>query len=219
MVTPLVKKLRIKSGEKILFINEPAGYSKLLMPLPASVKLTSKAEGKFDSIHVFIKSKAELEKQILRVKKFLDEKGTAWICFPKKSSGIKTDIDRDSGWAAIENSGFKFISLIAINETWSAFGLRFETVIPVYKERVVTPEELKYIDKENRLVKTPPDLSAELQKSKTAFEYFNSLSFSHKKEYVLWIIEAKREETRKARIQKMIEKLLAGLKNPSDNGK
>ncbi len=214
--TRLVKKLKIKPGEKILLINSPQNYSDLLKPLPEGTIVTNKPSGRFTSIHIFIKSRSELNKELRRIKSLLNDNGMTWFCFPKKSSGIKTDIDRDSGWEAIEKTGLRFITLVSIDEVWSAFGLRFEKEVKIQKVQEPSTEEKKYIDKEKKIVKTPPDLQSELQKNKKAFEYFNSLAYSHKKEYVLWIIEAKKEETRKARIYKMIEKLNSGLKNPSD---
>lgn len=212
----LVKKLKIKPGEKILILNSPEDYSEKLQPLPEGTYLTNKAAGKFSSIHAFVKSRSELNKELLRIKSLLNDNGLVWFCFPKKSSGIKTDINRDAGWEEIEKSGLRFITLISIDDVWSAFGLRNEKEVPQYEEKIISPEEKKYIDKAKKIVKTPPNLQSELKKNKKALEYFNSLAYSHKKEYVLWIIEAKREETRIARIKKMIEKLNSGLKNPSD---
>lgn len=214
--TTLAKKLKLKPGETVLVLNPPENYSELLNPLPAGTKLTGNASGKFSSVHVFVKSKSELNKELRRIKSLLNDNGLTWFCFPKKSSGIKTDINRDAGWEEIEKSGLRFIALISIDDVWSAFGFRNEKEVPVQKVKETSSEEKKYIDKEKKIVKTPPDLQSELQKNKKALEYFNSLAYSHKKEYVLWIIEAKKEETRIARIKKMIEKLNSGLKNPTD---
>lgn len=214
--TSLTKKLRIKPNEKILLINAPEYYRLLLSPLPDGVKLTSQAKGKFTSIHLFATTKEELTKKLQQTKKLLSENAMLWFCYPKISSGIKSDINRDSAMTILENSGLRFISLISVDKTWSAFGLRLEMIAPVIKARIVSAEEEKFIDKEKRIVKTPPDLLTVLKKDKKALEYFNSLAFSHKKEYVLWIIEAKKIETRTARIQKTFEKVLSGLKNPAD---
>jgi len=62
-------------------------------------------------------------------------------------------------------------------------------------------------DTEPRVVEIPKDLLAELKKDKTAMEFFSGLSFTHQKEYVKWIEEAKKEETRARRIAKTIEML------------
>jgi hypothetical protein len=72
-------------------------------------------------------------------------------------------------------------------------------------------------DKEERTIEIPEDLSALLNKNKFQSDYFHSLSFTHKKEYVRWITDAKRPETRASRLQKMIEMLSNKKKNPTEN--
>lgn len=69
-------------------------------------------------------------------------------------------------------------------------------------------------DKEERTVEIPPDLLELMQKEEGLADYFGSLSFTHKKEYVRWIEEAKREETRKNRLFKAIEMLKNKRKTP-----
>lgn len=71
------------------------------------------------------------------------------------------------------------------------------------------------LDDKPRELEIPRDVKKILAKYKPEKEYFDSLAFSHRKEYVRWITDAKREETRQARLQKMIEMLKRKLKNPS----
>lgn len=70
-------------------------------------------------------------------------------------------------------------------------------------------------DTEERIVDVPDDLKTLLAKNKAAQNFFDSLSFTNKKEYAQWISSAKKEETRTKRLSLTLEKLLAGLKNPS----
>lgn len=69
-------------------------------------------------------------------------------------------------------------------------------------------------DKEERIVEVPADLLDLMAKEDGMVEFFNSLSFTHRKEYVKWIVEAKREETRRTRLIKAIEMLKAKRKTP-----
>jgi hypothetical protein len=71
-------------------------------------------------------------------------------------------------------------------------------------------------DFEERVVDVPDDLKKILAKSKKASAFFDSLSFTNRKEYALWISSAKREETREKRLSEIIPKLLKGKKNPSE---
>jgi len=68
------------------------------------------------------------------------------------------------------------------------------------------------LDAEERVIEIPKDLLKELKKDKESKSFFDKLSFSHRREYVTWINEAKKEETRQRRVQKTIEMLKEGRK-------
>ncbi|MFT4024223.1 MAG: YdeI/OmpD-associated family protein [Flavihumibacter sp.] len=80
------------------------------------------------------------------------------------------------------------------------------------------PAPVEGVDHKARTVKAPEDLEKllQLKKNKKAADFFNKLSFTNKKEYVVWITTAKREDTRQHRLQQTVEKLTAGKKNPSE---
>jgi len=69
------------------------------------------------------------------------------------------------------------------------------------------------LDRAERLVEAPRELERALRKSKKAQEFFNSLSYSHKKAYTDWVGGAKQEATRESRAAKAVEMLAAGIKN------
>ncbi len=71
-----------------------------------------------------------------------------------------------------------------------------------------------YIDPIKKLVRLPDDLSVTLRKNKKAKTFFEALSFTNKKEYVEWIVTAKRKETRHERVKGTLERLEKGWKNP-----
>ncbi|MFL5730982.1 MAG: YdeI/OmpD-associated family protein [Cytophagaceae bacterium] len=219
MQHPVIKKLRIQEGMQIAIIHAPEGYIKSLGKLPKDVKLETSLNGTHDLVHLFVRTKAELNKMAPSAAKLLKPLASFWISYPKKSAKIATDLSRDEGWKVMEDLNFEGVSLIAIDETWSAG--RFKIIDDkVRTKRAGTDgrseEDQKYIDSENRIVKTPADLQKALAKNKSALNYFESLSFTHKKEYVRWIIEAKKDETRKARVDGTIEKLLKKKKNPAE---
>jgi uncharacterized protein YdeI (YjbR/CyaY-like superfamily) len=78
-------------------------------------------------------------------------------------------------------------------------------------ERVEVEVEL---DDEPRVVEVPDDLARALRGEKDARDAFERLSYTHRKEYVRWIEEAKRDETRRSRIERTISMLTAGVKTP-----
>jgi hypothetical protein len=71
-------------------------------------------------------------------------------------------------------------------------------------------------DKEERTIAIPEDLGELFKKNKSESDYFHSLAFTHRKEYINWILDAKREETRCIRLEKTIEMLNRKKKNPTD---
>jgi hypothetical protein len=119
--TPLVKKLGIKPGATVALIDAPAGFTRLLVDLPANVRLSRRAAGTPDLAVWFVTSRRDLAKRIVAIGNLLD--AGLWIAWPKKASGMKTDLTegvvRDLGLA----HGLVDHKVCAIDDTWS--GLRF----------------------------------------------------------------------------------------------
>jgi len=120
----LAKKLKLKPGQRAALIGAPEGYLKALSPLPEDVVMSEKLSGKFDWMQVFVKSQAEIDKLAPRVVKALKPESLLWISFPKGTSKIQTDLTRDKGWDALHGSNLKWVNLISVDDTWSAFALR-----------------------------------------------------------------------------------------------
>ena len=120
----LAKKMKLKPNQRAVLINAPDGYAKELSPLPLGVDLTEQLRGKFDWIQLFVKNEAELKKLLSKTVQALNPISILWISFPKGSSKIQTDLTRDKGWDALKTVDLKWVNLISVNETWSAFALR-----------------------------------------------------------------------------------------------
>ena len=120
----LAKKLKLKPGQRAGLIGAPESYLKALSPLPAGVEVVDKLSGKFDWLQVFVKNKVEIDKLAPRAAKALKPDGTLWISFPKGSSKIQTDLTRDKGWDALQGLDLKWLTLVSVDDTWSAFALR-----------------------------------------------------------------------------------------------
>lgn len=121
----LAKKLMIKPNMRIAFVNPPEGYPQAIGELPAGVTVAADAEpGSLDMVMLFVKSLAELEAEAPQVLKLVKYDALAWIAYPKKTSKIKTDIDRDSGWAKMGAIGYAGVAMVALDDTWSAMRYR-----------------------------------------------------------------------------------------------
>ena len=120
--TPLVKKLGIKPGSNIVLVNAPSDYATEL-DLPSDVTVNSRSGKPLDFAQLFVKSEKELTKKFSRYAKRLNPAGMLWVSWPKKSSGVSTDLSenivRDIGLAA----GLVDVKICAVNQVWS--GLKF----------------------------------------------------------------------------------------------
>jgi hypothetical protein len=120
----LARKMKLKSDLRAAVINAPDGYLKELSPLPSGVELSEALRGKFDWVQVFFKNKAEVDKLLPKIVRALKPDGLLWLTFPKGASKIQTDLTRDKGWDALKRVDLKWLTLISVNATWSAFAVR-----------------------------------------------------------------------------------------------
>ncbi len=116
--TPLVKKLGIKEGHRVLFVNDPPEFKPLLVDLPAIKKGTPS-----DYIHVFVRSRADLKKHLGIAKKRLDQDGMIWVSWPKKASGIARGVTEDTVRDSALAVGLVDVKVCAIDDTWSGLKL------------------------------------------------------------------------------------------------
>ncbi|HEY0656012.1 MAG TPA: DUF3052 domain-containing protein [Chryseosolibacter sp.] len=121
--TPLQKKLGIKPGDSLLIQHAPIEYLDWVSPLPEGVSVKRSSTKDLDFIHSFVTDQKEFKKLFVSNKKVLKKDGMMWISWPKKSSGVQTDLDenfiRDFGLKA----GLVDVKVCAVDETWS--GLKF----------------------------------------------------------------------------------------------
>ena len=117
----LAKKMKLKSNLKAAVINAPEDYVDMLKHNTA---LSPTLNGKFDWIQIFVRDKAELDALAPKAAKALKPESMLWISFPKGTSKIQTDLTRDKGWEGVQALELKWINLVSVNETWSAFAMR-----------------------------------------------------------------------------------------------
>ena len=219
MAQTISQKLRLKAGDTLLTINAPSGFKKGLADIPAGIKITDTGKV-YQQVHWFVTNRAQLEKEMSNVMKLVNPGITVWVYYPKGTSKIQTDLTRDKGWDCLLAEGDKltWLSLISFDDTWSVFGLRAKNEADKKKEAKPKEEReiFNWVNPKTKEVQLPDDLTAALQKNKKLAEYFHALAFSHKKEYIEWIVTAKRPETRADRIKGTIERLGKKWKNPAN---
>lgn len=220
MPQTLAQKLRIKENDSLLTINAPKDFADKLEPLPAGVRIAAR-NAKPTQVHWFVQSRAQLEAELSGVLDRIGADTLCWTYYPKGTSKIKTDLTRDKGWEALlAIPGLQWLSLVSFDDTWSAFAFRragekdaARTLIAERKAGEAKPID-EWIDKDKREVRFPPDLQKALKGMKEETAFLTSLSFTNKKEYVEWIVTAKKPETRAERVRGTVDRLAKRWKNP-----
>jgi len=121
--TPLAKKLGIKEGSRVALVNAPKDFQSELGELPDKAEFVKRLTNSLDIILLFVLSERVLANEFARLAKKLVANGMIWIAWPKKSSGVATDMTFQSVQRIGLNAGLVDVKICAIDETWS--GLKF----------------------------------------------------------------------------------------------
>lgn len=120
---PLGQKLGIKSWTRVKTRNAPGDYQQLLGPLPADVVMSSRLRGPVDLVHIFSIARAHLVGELRIATKEIEQDGAIWVSWPKKTSGVATDITEDVIRGVALPMGLVDVKVCAVDETWSALKL------------------------------------------------------------------------------------------------
>ena len=119
----LAQKLGIKPGTTVRTRNAPDAYRRMLGPLPAGVVLSDRAKPPVDVVHLFVTSRTQLETQLRASLHEIRQDGAVWVSWPKKSSGVTTDVTEDVVRDAALPLGLVDVKVCAVDETWSGLKL------------------------------------------------------------------------------------------------
>jgi hypothetical protein len=114
---PLVTKLGIKAGHRIAIVSSPALFR--LEGLPDAVRSLGPSARNLDVVLLFVMSRTELARGFKRETARLAEGGMLWVAWPKKSSGVKTDVTEDGIREVVLPAGWVDVKVCAVDETWS----------------------------------------------------------------------------------------------------
>ena len=119
--TPLIKKLGIKPGARMLFVSPPGNFGSLLGPLPD--KAVTARTGSLDFAILFVTTTADLRKKFPQLRDRLESNGMLWVSWPKKTSGVATDLTEGIVRTYGLEAGLVDVKVCAVDDTWS--GLKF----------------------------------------------------------------------------------------------
>lgn len=121
--TPLAKKIGIKEGTRIALVNAPKDFQSELTELPDKVEFIKQTAKSLDIILFFVLTERILKKEFAKLAARLTANGMIWIAWPKKSSGVTTDLSFGPVQRLGLDAGLVDVKICAINDTWS--GLKF----------------------------------------------------------------------------------------------
>lgn len=121
--TPLVRKLGIREGSSVALVRPPDGFVDLLGPLPNGASIEPRARGPHDVIVLFATRRMDLERRFRGVPKALTPAGGAWVAWPKKASGVETDLSFEIVQRTGLDAGLVDNKSCSVDEVWQA--LRF----------------------------------------------------------------------------------------------
>ncbi len=222
MSQTLFEKLQYNEEKNLLIQGLPSSIEKQFSKMTFAKNVTPLLKSKrIDFALVFAINENQLNGILEDVLPALHDTSKLWIAYPKTSSKIVSNLNRDCSWEKVVSAGYQGVSQVAIDSVWSALRFKKEVQIKTMIRASAnggSPAPVEGVDHKARTVKAPDDLEKllQLKKNKKAADFFNKLSFTNKKEYVVWITSAKREETRLNRLQQTMEKLMEGKKNPTE---
>ena len=121
--TPLPKKLGVKPNQRIALVNAPTDFAKVLGRLPENAAIVKRLDGPLDLILLFVDREQTLAKQFPILANKLQSNGMIWVAWPKKSSGVATDLVFEKVQRIGLDCGLVDVKICAVDDVWS--GLKF----------------------------------------------------------------------------------------------
>ena len=117
------KEARDQVGDGRSRVDSPCDYSVLLNPLPENVVISSTAAKELDLVHIFTKSRSELLQALVTYQKRIKQNGIIWVSWPKKASGIPSEVSEDTVRDIALPLGLVDVKVCAVDDTWSGLKL------------------------------------------------------------------------------------------------
>jgi len=140
MEEAIIRKLRFRGQNRIAIINAPDKYFNRLRKRLTEVQTDRAIDQRYlyEFMIVFVSNSAEVKSHSPSALHNLAADGVLWFVYPKKSSkAIRTDIDREHGWHPLEEKGFRRVSQVAVDDSWSALRFRNAAYVKSAKKEAI----------------------------------------------------------------------------------
>ena len=182
----LFEKLQLKDEKNLLIQGIPSSIEKQFAKLTYAKNVTPLLKSKkVEFALVFALSQQQLNNVMKEVFPALSPETKLWVAYPKTSSKIVSDLNRDCSWDLLIKNGYESVRQVAVDNVWSAIRFKKLETIP-NKDRSfsdIKSTESNGIDFEKRLVVPPAELGSMFLKHKEAQSFYTSLSFTNQKEF------------------------------------
>jgi hypothetical protein len=210
-------KLQFQDEKNLLIQGLPSSIEKQFAKLSYSKNVTPLLKTrKVDFALVFAVNVNQLSNIMHDVLPALHKESKLWIAYPKTTSKIVSDLNRDCSWDVLSDNGYEGVRQVILDHVWTA--MRFQKSEQVAKSHSFSEKlvevKIRERDFEKTLISPPAELENFFLKHSKAKDFFTSLPATQQEEYVSWIAAAKRTETRKRRAETATEQLLAGKLTP-----
>lgn len=217
----LFEKLELKDEKTLLIQGIPSSIEKQFAKLTYAKNVTPLLKSKkVEFALVFAINQNQLNNVLKEVFPALNAASKLWVAYPKPTSKIVSDLNRDCTWAFLSQNAYESGDVIEIDNVWVAMRFKKNEELAAQLKAIADAKPqvtvVPTVDFEKNLIVPPAELEKVFAKHKKAKEFFTSLSATHQKEYVSWIEEAKRKDTKERRLDAVLEKLNAGKKSPSE---
>ena len=215
----ILEKLQLKEEKNLLIQGLPSSVEKQFAKLAYNKNLTPLLKTrKIDFALIFAINQLQLNNILKEVFPALHPESKLWIAYPKTTSKIVSDLNRDASWEILSKNEYEAVRQVTLDHVWTAMRFKKLDQIPNRNRTFVEfkAADIKLDDFEKRLIALPIELDKLFGAHEEAREFFVSLSILNQKEYLSWIQGAKKEETKQKRLESTLEKLLAGKNSPSE---
>ncbi|MFD6948547.1 hypothetical protein A6A08_18485 [Nocardiopsis sp. TSRI0078] len=125
MTKTLSQRLGVQPGDRLLVLNAPERYLRLLDPPPdIHVDLGPLEGAEYDDVHLFALDRGTVDREVPRTLAAVGPRTRLWVCYPQRGGTIITDLAADKGWDLLIDSGWRSTAQVPIDSDWAA--LRFE---------------------------------------------------------------------------------------------
>jgi hypothetical protein len=120
---PLPGKLGVKPGMSLTVLGAPPDYDELMVDLPSGVTTRRRLTGRSDMVLLFTTERAQLERRVPALITAIAPAGAVWVCWPKRASGVPTDVTEDVIRDVVLPTGLVDVKVCAVSEVWSGLKL------------------------------------------------------------------------------------------------